>query len=64
MSRTPHPSESIRLTLVNDHPIVVAGLRELLAPYGERVQVVELASRFLCSAISMCSSTTPSAANG
>jgi hypothetical protein len=30
---------------MNDHPIVAAGLHALLAPYVERVCVVELASQ-------------------
>lgn len=33
-----HP---LRLALVNDYELVVAGLAAVLAPYGDRVQVVE-----------------------
>lgn len=32
----------IRLALVNDYEIVLAGIRELLAPYADRVCIVEL----------------------
>jgi NarL family two-component system response regulator LiaR len=35
----------IRLALMNDHPVVAAGVHALLAPYTERVRVVELASQ-------------------
>lgn len=38
-------TRSIRVALVNDHPVVVEGLRALLAPYSDRVRVVELASQ-------------------
>lgn len=32
----------VRLAVVNDYPLVVAGLRAMLEPYEDRVQVVEL----------------------
>ncbi|WP_420176680.1 LuxR C-terminal-related transcriptional regulator [Luteococcus sp. OSA5] len=37
MSTTP-----LRIALVNDYEIIVAGIREMLAPYAERVTVVDL----------------------
>lgn len=36
------PSRPIRVALVNDYEIVVRGLRDMLLPYANRVQVVEL----------------------
>jgi NarL family two-component system response regulator LiaR len=45
MGRHHDASEPIRLALMNDHPIVVAGLQGLLAPYADRVRVVELDSQ-------------------
>jgi NarL family two-component system response regulator LiaR len=38
-------SSPIRLAIVNDYEIVVHGVAAVLAPYGERVEVVELDSR-------------------
>lgn len=34
----------LRLSIVNDYEIVVAGLNGMLAPYAERVQVIEVAA--------------------
>jgi NarL family two-component system response regulator LiaR len=38
------PSQPIRVAVVNDYEIVVAGIAAMLAPYRERVSVVELDS--------------------
>ncbi|WP_394276022.1 LuxR C-terminal-related transcriptional regulator [Luteococcus sp.] len=35
-------SAPMRVALVNDHELVLAGLRSLLAPFGDRVEVVDL----------------------
>jgi NarL family two-component system response regulator LiaR len=35
----------VRVALVNDYPLVVAGLAALLAPHADRIEVVELDSR-------------------
>ncbi len=46
MNTTPSAGSSrsgpIRIALVNDYEIVVEGLRKMLAPFDERVQIVEL----------------------
>ncbi len=39
------PRTPVRVALVNDYEIVVTGLASVLAPYAERVTVVELDSR-------------------
>jgi two-component system, NarL family, response regulator LiaR len=36
--------EPVRVALMNDYEVVVAGLHKMLAPYAERVRVVELDS--------------------
>ncbi len=47
----PHPgymeamTTPIRLALVDDYPIVLSGLEQMLAPYADRVVVVELDNR-------------------
>jgi len=41
---TPPTGRPIRLALMNDYQVVVEGLRQMLAPYGERVHVVEVVS--------------------
>ncbi|HEU4811011.1 MAG TPA: response regulator transcription factor [Nocardioides sp.] len=41
---TPTPTSPIRIAIVNDYDIVVAGVAAALAPYAERVTVVELDS--------------------
>ena len=37
----PQPGPPIRIAVVDDYEIVVAGITSLLAPYAERVRVVE-----------------------
>ena len=32
----------VRVAIVNDHPIVVAGVAAVLEPYADRVRVVEI----------------------
>lgn len=39
---SPPASGPIRIALVNDYEIVVEGLRNMLAPFADRVQVVEM----------------------
>lgn len=39
------PTEPVRVAIVNDYEIVVAGIAAVLAPFDERVRVVELDSR-------------------
>ena len=41
---TPVPASPLRLAIVNDYEIVVAGVAAMLAPFDDRVQVVELDS--------------------
>jgi NarL family two-component system response regulator LiaR len=41
---TPHPRSPLRIAIVNDYEIVVAGVAAMLAPHHERVAVVELDS--------------------
>src|SRR6476619_1730202 len=41
----PDQSSPIRLAIVNDYEIVVAGVAAMLAPHADRVEVVELDSR-------------------
>jgi two-component system, NarL family, response regulator LiaR len=41
---TPPKGQPIRLALMNDYQVVVAGLQEMLAPYSARVRVVEIVS--------------------
>ncbi|MCW2819283.1 MAG: regulatory protein LuxR [Marmoricola sp.] len=44
-SHTPAGSPGpIRIAIMNDYELVVAGLQQMLAPYADRVQVVELDS--------------------
>jgi NarL family two-component system response regulator LiaR len=38
------PSRPLRLAIVNDYALVVAGVAAMLAPYRERIEVVELVS--------------------
>jgi DNA-binding NarL/FixJ family response regulator len=38
----PNSSQTISLAVVNDHPLVVAGVAALLVPHEGRIQVVEL----------------------
>lgn len=45
MAAPVRPAAPIRLALVNDYAVVVAGLLGLLAPYVHRVEVVELDSQ-------------------
>jgi NarL family two-component system response regulator LiaR len=40
----PHAGDPIRVAIVNDYEIVVAGVAAVLAPYADRVRVVELDS--------------------
>jgi DNA-binding NarL/FixJ family response regulator len=37
--------EPLSVALVNDYPVVVAGLQQMLAPFSDRIQVVEMASQ-------------------
>jgi DNA-binding NarL/FixJ family response regulator len=39
---TPRSGAPLRVAIVNDHELVVRGLRAMLAPYSERIRVVEL----------------------
>ncbi|MGJ6980566.1 response regulator transcription factor [Aestuariimicrobium soli] len=48
MPETTSPRERarpIRIALINDYPLVVEGLRAMLAPFRDRVEVVELDTR-------------------
>ncbi|MEO9322897.1 response regulator transcription factor [Nocardioides sp. C4-1] len=36
------PARPVRIAIVNDYDLVVAGIAAVLAPYGDRVEVVEL----------------------
>ena len=37
-------AQPVRVALMNDYEVVVAGLQKMLAPYGDRIRVVELDS--------------------
>src|ERR1051325_8492206 len=37
-------AQPVRLALMNDYEVIVAGLQSMLAPYADRVRVVELDS--------------------
>ncbi len=39
-----HGAEPVRVALMNDYEVIVAGLQAVLAPYADRVRVVELDS--------------------
>src|SRR6476659_9893709 len=36
--------QPVRIAVMNDYEVIVAGLQQMLAPYAERVRVVELDS--------------------
>lgn len=40
----PEPASPIRLAVVNDYEVVVRGIAAMLAPFGDRVQIVEMDS--------------------
>lgn len=44
-SSSPSSSGAVRVAVVNDYELVVAGIAAVLAPFSERVEVVELDSR-------------------
>jgi DNA-binding NarL/FixJ family response regulator len=44
MSEAPVGSQPVRVALMNDYEVIVAGLQSMLAPYADRVRVVELDS--------------------
>src|SRR6516225_7971862 len=37
------PTDQVRVAIVNDYEVIVAGVLSMLAPYGRQVDVVELA---------------------
>jgi DNA-binding NarL/FixJ family response regulator len=41
----PAPTDQVRVAIVNDYEVIVAGVLSMLAPYSRRVDVVELAVR-------------------
>lgn len=52
-TRTPRQDTGLpplRVTLVDDHPVSVAGFGVLLAPFGDRVRVVEVADALAATA--------------
>src|SRR4051812_11228366 len=42
MPPPPRPSRPLRVGLISEQPVVRAGLRSLLAPYADRVTVVDI----------------------
>ena len=61
MSGEEGPGSPVRVALMNDYEVVVSGLQTMLAPYADRVRVVELDSLLpVHSPVDVCSST-PSA---
>jgi two-component system, NarL family, response regulator LiaR len=39
--RSRHPHGGLRLAVVNDYEVIVAGVRAMLVPYSDRVEIVE-----------------------
>ena len=56
------PSRPVRVAIVNDYEVVVRGLSSMLAPFRDRVAVVELdAVSVCCVTPQAASATTPAA---